>query len=101
MNESDASSVIRQQQGVRHFVDCRVLVDAGLSVFVILFPRPRFYLRLFGRLAYVGAVSFVISTCVHLRSLIHRNFICIKTKEALRRYVLHQCLVPVLIILHS
>jgi hypothetical protein len=58
MNESDASSIIRQQQGVRHFVGCRVLVDAGWSV--IIFP-PWFYLRLFGRLAYVGAVSFVIS----------------------------------------
>jgi len=38
MNESDASSIIRQQQGVRHFVGCRALVDAGLSVFIIIFP---------------------------------------------------------------
>jgi len=37
MNESDASNIIRQQQGVRHFVGCRVLVDAGWSV-IIFFP---------------------------------------------------------------
>jgi hypothetical protein len=37
MDESDASSIIRQQQGLRHFVACRVLVDAGLSVIGIIF----------------------------------------------------------------
>jgi hypothetical protein len=38
MNESDASNIIRQQQAVRHFIGCGVLVDAGLSVFIIIFP---------------------------------------------------------------
>jgi hypothetical protein len=61
MSESDASKIIRQQQCVRHFVACRVLVDAGLSVFF-----PWFYLRLFGPLANVGAVPCDISNCVHL-----------------------------------
>ena len=77
MNESDATNIIRLQQGVRHFVGCRVLVDAGLSVIIF---SPLVLPALVG--VYVRAVSFVISECVRLTSLIHTNFIYVKTKEA-------------------